>query len=44
MAPSAYSVKVTENGVLVSAGGYEGLCGAFQTFLKVLVSSRRNNK
>ena len=36
MAPSAYSVKVTENGVLVSAGGYEGLCGAFQTFLKVL--------
>ena len=36
MEKEAYAIKVTENGVLVSAGGYEGLCGAFQTFLKIL--------
>ncbi|MBR5945708.1 hypothetical protein IKZ80_01340 [bacterium] len=39
-AADAYSIKVTENGVLVSAGGYEGLCYAFQTFLKILSETR----
>ena len=39
MPSDSYSIKITEGGVLVSAGGYEGLCYAFQTFLKVLAET-----
>ena len=36
LAARAYSIKVTENGILISAGGREGLCHAFQTLLRIL--------
>ena len=42
MAKNAYAIKVTENGVLVSAGGHEGLCGAFQTFNGFLAILKRH--
>lgn len=36
LAPRAYTITVTEGGILISAGGGEGLCHAFRTLLGIL--------